>query len=140
MPRYDCPSCGNSFNGKKCRNCGYETFNEEIAHRLHVHKGEPLVIRETTRKPIPTADPFGCPPVPQKRRPAKKRKVRPLVIVMLVLFLLGPIMDATKNIAEKFGDTLSYITSPTSEPLPQDDYLLYSGNGIRGRASLPNCP
>ena len=131
MPRYDCPSCGNSFNGKKCRNCGYETFNEEIAHRLHVHKGEPLVIRETTRKPIPTADPFGCPPVPQKRRPAKKRKVRPLGVVMLVLFLLGPIMDATKNIAEKFGDTLSYITSPTSEPLPQDDYLLYSGNGIR---------
>lgn len=65
MPRYDCPSCGNSFNGKKCRNCGYETFNEEIAHRLHVHKGEPLVIRETTRKPIPTADPFGCPPVPR---------------------------------------------------------------------------
>ena len=99
MPRYDCPSCGNSFNGKKCRNCGYETFNEEIAHRLHVHKGEPLVIRETTRKPIPTADPFGCPPVPQKRRPAKKRKVRPLGVVMLVLFLLGPIMDATKNIA-----------------------------------------
>ena len=43
MAKYICPSCGAPYNGKKCRNCAYESFSEEIAHNFHVHEGEPLV-------------------------------------------------------------------------------------------------
>lgn len=79
--KYDCPSCGRPFNGKKCKNCGYETFDEEIAHRMHTHKGEPLVIKDTRRRPIPTQDPFGCPP---KRK--QKKSFNPGFIIALCLF------------------------------------------------------
>ena len=43
MARYPCPSCGASWNGKHCRACHYGRFPEEIAHRSHTHKGEPLL-------------------------------------------------------------------------------------------------
>lgn len=61
MARYVCPSCGSPFNGKKCKDCAYESFSEEITHRTHVHKGEPLVIRDQTRKPFPTKTPLTVP-------------------------------------------------------------------------------
>ncbi len=79
--KYDCPSCGRPFNGKKCKNCGYETFDEEIAHRLHTHNGEPLVIKDTSRKPIPAQDPFGCPP-----NKKKQKSITPGLIIALCLF------------------------------------------------------
>ena len=81
--KYDCPSCGQPFNGKKCKNCGYETFDEEIAHRMHTHKGEPLIIKDTSRMPIPTQDPFGCPPTPKKK---KQKSITPGLIIALCLF------------------------------------------------------
>lgn len=69
MAKYICPSCGAPYNGKKCRNCAYESFSEEIAHNLHVHEGEPLVIHDTTRRPVPYKDPFDCPrPIRKKRK------------------------------------------------------------------------
>lgn len=71
MAKYICPSCGAPYNGKKCRNCAYESFSEEITHNLHVHEGEPLVIHDTTRRPVPYKDPFDCPP----SHPKKKEKI-----------------------------------------------------------------
>ena len=50
MARQLCPSCGKPYNGKKCGNCLYEHFTEEIAHGFHTHEGEPLVIEGTKRK------------------------------------------------------------------------------------------
>ena len=89
MARYVCPSCGSPFNGKKCKNCAYESFSEEITHRTHVHQGEPLVIQEKTRKPIPYKDPFDC---PRQERKKGKRKGLPTaaVIAILGLFLANP--------------------------------------------------
>lgn len=68
MARRLCPSCGKPYNGKKCSNCLYEHFTEEIAHGFHTHEGEPLVIEGTQRKPIPVKDPFGCDRRPQSHR------------------------------------------------------------------------
>ena len=39
MARQLCPSCGKPYNGKKCGNCLYEHFTEEIAHGFHTHEG-----------------------------------------------------------------------------------------------------
>ena len=85
MPTYVCPSCGAPFNGKKCKNCAYESFTEEITHNLHVHKGEPLVVRDTGRRPVPYKDPFDCPPSPRKREntPAKKKTGGKLVTIVV---------------------------------------------------------
>lgn len=119
--KYDCPSCGQPFNGKRCRNCGYESFNEEIAHRLHTHKGEPLVIKDTTRRPIPRQDPFACPPRRRKRR-FPSGIIIPLCALAMVLisrlsylpFLQRPVL---------FGFTPS---SQTEQWLPEDSSILYA--------------
>ena len=57
MARYVCPSCGSPFNGKKCKNCAYESFSEEITHRTHVHRGEPLSSGTKPGSPFPTKTP-----------------------------------------------------------------------------------
>lgn len=116
MDKYTCPSCGAPFNGKKCKNCAYESFSEEIAHNLHVHKGEPLVIHDTARKPVPYKDPFDCPKPPKQKTVKKGKLLTILMIVFLVLFLIGPIGMLIENI---------HVLSPTptrTEPvtLPLD--------------------
>ena len=91
MAKYTCPSCGAPFDGKKCRNCAYESFSEEIAHNLHVHKGEPLVIKDTTRKRVPYKDPFSCPePRREKKKSAKITGLpKALLIIFLIIFLIN---------------------------------------------------
>ena len=47
-----CPCCGAPYNGKRCRECYYEPFTEEIAHGLHTHEGEPLIIEQPEDRPV----------------------------------------------------------------------------------------
>lgn len=131
MPRYDCPSCGQPFNGKKCRSCGYETFNEEIAHRLHVHKGEPLVIHDTTRRPIPTADPFGCPPKPKKKTKVKNKKWTWIIVLLLILWFLTPVIEAAKSLGSDLSDYFSYVSSSGTQEISEEEQLLYADDNIR---------
>lgn len=96
MAKRLCPSCGKPYNGKKCSHCLYENFTEEIAHGFHTHEGEPLVIEDTERKPIPTKDPFDCGKETRGRRQnrqSRQTKKKPsfgrvfgiLVTVMILL-------------------------------------------------------
>ena len=39
-----CPCCGAPYNGKRCRECYYEPFTEEIAHGLHTHEGSSEIV------------------------------------------------------------------------------------------------
>lgn len=96
MARYTCPSCGASWNGRRCRQCNYEHFSEETAHRNHTHRGEPLVIHAPSRKPIPQKDPFGCDRKTRKPVfPKKEKKQRPfagLFSIFLLLYALLPMV------------------------------------------------
>lgn len=84
-----CPSCGGKFNGKRCRQCGYEQFTEEIGHGNHWHKGEPLVIDTPQRRPVPQKDPFGC--------GKKTRKKHPLLRFLVLLLLINSLMPMLRN-------------------------------------------
>ena len=129
--KYDCPSCGRPFNGKRCRNCGYESFDEEIAHRLHTHKGEPLVIKDTQRRPIPTADPFGCPP---KRKPKKEKSGSsswPSLVITLCC-LLTVLLSAAKDLPflrQPVPNPFAFLTEP-KVTVPEDAISLSSGSDI----------
>ena len=129
--KYDCPSCGRPFNGKRCRNCGYESFDEEIAHRLHTHKGEPLVIKDTQRRPIPTADPFGCPP---KRKPKKEKsgsRSWPSLVITLCC-LLTVLLSAAKDLPflrQPVPNPFAFLTEP-KVTVPEDAISLYSDSDI----------
>lgn len=129
--KYDCPSCGQPFNGKKCRNCGYESFDEEIAHRLHTHKGEPLVIQDSQRRPVPTADPFGCPP---KRKQKKEKNGSPSwpSIVIAICCLLTVLLSAAKDLPflqQPVPNPFAFLTEP-KVTIPEDAISLYSGGDI----------
>lgn len=93
MARYVCPSCGASWNGRKCRECYYEHFSEEISHGTHTHKGEPLVIDSPVRRPIPRKDPFGCPkPVRRQRRTRQKHPIARFLALLFVIYSLLPML------------------------------------------------
>lgn len=98
MARYVCPSCGASWNGKRCRKCNYAHFSEETAHRGHTHRGEPLVIDEPRRKPIPRKDPFGCDPKTRKRMfPRREKKRRPFAGLLTIFLLIYSFLPLVRN-------------------------------------------
>lgn len=96
MARYVCPSCGGSYNGKRCRSCNYEHFSEEIAHGGHTHKGEPLILDSPVRNPIPRKDPFGCDKSSRKpffpKREKKQRPFAGLLTIFLLIYSFLPLV------------------------------------------------
>ena len=125
MAKYVCPSCGAPFDGKKCRNCAYESFSEEIAHNLHVHKGEPLVIKDTTRKQVPYKDPFSC---PEPRRETKKSaKITGLPKALLIIILIVFLMNALTWLFAVVGD---HIDWPEPEPSAESVSLPLNGKPL----------
>lgn len=119
MARYICPSCGEGYNGKRCRQCNYEHFTEEIAHGNHVHKGEPLVISAPVRKSIPRKDPFGCEP-----KTKKKRKFKPALVIAL-LAVLNPLLGIVGNLVEEISDVVTIAPEPEPElSIPPDVVII----------------
>lgn len=122
MARYKCPSCGAAYNGRKCRECNYEHFTEEIAHGNHVHEGEPLVIDAPVRRPVKPKDPLDC-----DRRTKKKRKISPALIIALIA-MLNPLLGLIFEAVESFDNAVSFGTvAREPEPYIPEDALLYLG-------------
>lgn len=123
MARYTCPSCGRAYNGKKCRNCLYEHFTEEITHGGHVHTGEPLVIE--VPRPVKRKDPFGC----DKRT----RKRRPMAGFVILLALINSCMPLLRNWGLKLDAMESRPAAVMkAEPVmaPEDMVVLHQEQGI----------
>lgn len=137
MAKRLCPSCGKPYNGKKCGNCLYENFTEEIAHGLHTHEGEPLVIEDTERKPIPTKDPFDCDRKAQHNRQTsargrqtkKKTSVgRIFGILVTVMILLNAAFNLIASFAARGVFSGGYNQA---QEVPEDyDTVLFSDDDI----------
>lgn len=125
MAKYVCPSCGAPFDGKKCRNCAYENFSEEIAHNLHVHKGEPLVIKDTTRKRVPYKDPFSCPG--PRRETKKSAKITGLPKALLIIFLIIFMINVLTWVFAAIGDHADW---PEPEPSAESVSLPLNGKTL----------
>lgn len=111
MRKPACPSCGAPYNGRRCRNCNYEHFSEEIAHGNHTHTGEPLVIDAPVRKPVPQKNPFGC--------DKKTRKKNPLVGFLALLYVISCLMPVLRNWGLKLEATEEWNRTATPEPVVQ---------------------
>ena len=111
MRKPACPSCGAPYNGRRCRNCNYEHFSEEIAHGNHTHTGEPLVIDAPVRKPVPKKNPFGC--------DKKTRKKNPLVGFLALLYVISCLMPVLRNWGLKLEATEEWNRTATPEPVVQ---------------------
>lgn len=137
MAQYICPSCGQRFNGRKCRSCYYETYDDEISRNLHAHQ-------EVNVPDVP----LGRPATVQKeweqqkrefRRKQQKRRSRKApkgIVWLLVILLLNPILSLAGLVAEEVVDTVSNISVSTREPdvpdaaLPEDAEVLFSSEGF----------
>ncbi len=121
MKKPACPGCGAGYNGRRCRNCGYEHFSEEIAHRGHTHRGEPLVISAPVRRPIPRKDPFGC--------EKKTRTKRPLLRFFILLAAIYSLMPMFRDWGLKLEDMERKHSSGTVQPepalLPENGVILH---------------
>ena len=127
MKQNACPSCGSTYNGRKCRQCGYEHFTEEIRHGTHTHRGEPLVLNRPVRGPIPRKDPFGC--------EKKTRKKHPLVRFLVLLFLIHSLMPMLRNWGlrlEELENRPAAVMTAQPEPVlqPENMVILHQEAGI----------
>lgn len=93
MKRDRCPACGAAgYHGRRCGQCLYEPFMEEIAHRTHYHAGEPLVL---DTRPRPVRPGQSCASYPGKRTKSfPTQALLILLAVVLALFIPGGIILA----------------------------------------------
>lgn len=115
MARRKCPCCGEPYNGKRCKNCCYENFTEEISHGNHAHEGEPLVVRWSApvKRPQPTITrESDCAPYA-----GRKKGKNPLfkwivvaVVVMVSLFSDYAESGETGDFSDWFPD--DFVTLP----------------------------
>ena len=94
MKRDRCPACGAAgYHGRRCAQCLYEPFMEEIAHRTHYHAGEPLVL---DTRPRPVRPGQGCASYSGKRT-TDKFPLKALLLILaalLALFVPGGLVPA----------------------------------------------
>lgn len=113
MARYKCPSCGERYNGKRCPNCLYEHFTEQIAHGNHVHGGEPLVIDAPVRKSVKREEPFDC---EEKTRKGSKFKPAMVLAIILIVNSLGNLIF---SFSQRMDSGISSVTVQAErEPAP----------------------
>lgn len=119
MRKYTCPSCGHTYNGKRCRECYYEHFTEEIGHRNHTHRGEPLVIDGPRRRPIPRKDPFDC--------DKKTRKKRPFLGFLVLLLVINALLPLALNFGLELERREAALLEPEPEyfPIPDSAVTVY---------------
>ena len=82
MARNICPSCGNPYNGKKCRNCLYEAFPDTPVRKPAVQTGTPLVTD---------------PPSRRKQPRQKTSRRNPMARFVLLLTLIYAVMPMLRN-------------------------------------------
>ena len=134
-----CPCCGAPYNGKRCRECYYEPFTEEIAHGMHTHEGEPLVIEHPEDRPIRRSVPTRqkeCRQYSGRRKKTSPKWLWPILIVtafMVAQYVL------TEFITEKVSSMSSLWsddgdTWETEAVIRPEDFhhqtVLYDKDGI----------
>lgn len=134
-----CPCCGAPYDGKRCRECYYEPFTEEIAHGMHTHEGEPLVIEHPEDRPVRRSVPTRqkeCRQYSGKRKKTSPKWLWPILIVtafMVAQYVL------TEFITEKVSSMSSLWsddgdTWETEAVIRPEDFhhqtVLYDKDGI----------
>ena len=136
-----CPCCGAPYNGKRCRECYYEPFTEEIAHGLHTHEGEPLVIREpedrTVRRSVPTRQ-KECRQYSGRRKKVSPKWLWPILIVLAVMAiqyaLYAAVSERMNSVSSLWSDDEDTWESETEAVIRPEDFhyqtVLYDCGGI----------
>lgn len=114
MARRKCPCCGQPYNGKRCKNCFYEHFTEEITHGNHAHEGEPLVVRQAAPKASPQVTitrESDCKPYAGRKKEKNPVLKRVVVAVVVLISLVSKFservsVDQFTQLIPDFADTV----------------------------------
>ena len=122
MANRRCPSCGQSYNGKRCKNCFYEPFGD-VRPSFELHPARPPVPhREPPLRPIRRKQ-------PKKSSPGKAilQRLGILWAVMLVTTVILPmVFEVFENVGSSFE-----VAAPEPIPLPADGIVLYEDADIQ---------
>lgn len=134
-----CPCCGAPYNGKRCRECYYEPFTEEIAHGLHTHEGEPLIIEQPEDRPVRRSVPTRqkeCRQYSGRRKKTSPKWLWPILIVtafMVAQYVLTEfITEKVSSMSSLWSDDED--TWETEAVIRPEDFhhqtVLYDKDGI----------
>ena len=125
-----CPSCGHSYNGKRCRNCLYEPFGE-ITTSFELHSPEKALRREASAdRQSPVRPTF--PARSRKKNTAAKQILKRIGIFWIALSLISGIFQALPDIVADLGGAYEEVWAPQPEPLPlpESGLVLYEDADI----------
>lgn len=126
MARYICPSCGEPFNGKKCKNCAYKVFDD-------IQNPEPHGRRGRTETPVPPPLRRPAPARTEASRPRRSRKpgAGVLVLLCLLLFLVPAVELLFAAIWSTEGIVGGIPEAPVPEPILTDTAaVIYSDDNF----------
>lgn len=138
MARYKCPSCGASYNGKRCRSCSYENFSDETSCSVH-HK-EIVFDDGNTVGTAPGTQPRQAAPQKTAPQPAFRKKakgknakaakpLRTLLIVYVIFLVLNMAYGAFSSVREITSHALPE-PEPETISLPAEGIVLYDTDGL----------
>lgn len=139
MARSICPSCGEPFNGKQCKNCAYEVFGDIRTPELHGRRDTHVCTPSQPHTHAGNGRFPGGSPVQKKRQ---RKKLSASMVVILVLLFAGPllnlvgeavfgIINAAENISGSFSQNVSLYAEPEPEPILTDTAkVIYSDGGF----------
>lgn len=119
MKQFRCPSCGASYNGKKCHQCGYEHFSQEIS------RGRPQT--------------SALPPKKSGTVPKKARKKRPFLGLFVIFLMIGCLLPLVRSWGQKLEvmENSHLLPSPEAFPIPEDSLVLYQTEDMLILTLLP---
>ena len=143
-----CPCCGAPYDGKRCRECYYEPFTEEIAHGMHTHEGEPLVIEEPEDRPVRRSVPTrqkGCKTYAGRRKKTSPKWLWPILIVLAVMAiqyaLYAAVSERMNSMSSLWSDEDTWEPETEAIIRPEDFHhqtVLYDKDGILAVADWKN--
>ena len=138
-----CPSCGHSYNGKRCKNCLYEPFGE-VRPSYELHQAAP----EPRQKTAPKQEVYPSRPGPIRTPYAGNRKkkyspgktiLKRLGTVWAVILLLTGLMPILFEMIDDVGS--SFVTAvPETVPLPANGIVIYEDADIQITADWDGAP
>lgn len=146
MARRKCPSCGAWYDGKKCKECLFELFEDEEKHdHYHGVFGEPSPYTTPTApkinasaapaKPVRSAIPVQFPPKAAKKS-SSSRKLLPAILIFVIFTVITGLFELISEVSyeiDRWTGEEVISSQEASVALPDEAFCLYAGDGFQIR-------
>ena len=148
MAKAKCPCCGKPFDGKKCRECLYEAFEETEKHD-HSHGTYGVPAAQTWKTAVPTELREERPAVfstsrqqTSRRSSTVKKRLLPILLIPVICIVISLLFELVVGVFVISGGLdILFSEEVAVEDLPEETFTLYQQDGITLFTSWqPNTP